>query len=273
MHQASIPARRMGPKPGGLFDTGTTGVSKAKLGPRLTSVDSVDFSFADEALDMYATLQTGADISAVDNGLSLLRTPSNVSDLLSLDGDLDFSDNADFCEVFTDLSQILQEEGQNDMGVAMDILSDPLPTAGADEPVSSAGRRTVKRTASQAALPVVDATPLTNPDHCDYTAKCTKRRKVIAKPDDIELLSDAESCASSTSPALSKKEKYAERRRKNNIASRRSRETRKQKHTSLELKAIELEKENEALKLKVDQLEMLAKEMKDVLVQKLAHGK
>ena len=62
---------------------------------------------------MYATLEKGADISAVDTSLiiggpALLRTTSNMSDLFSLDGDLDFSDNADFCEVFTDLSHIMQ---------------------------------------------------------------------------------------------------------------------------------------------------------------------
>ena len=67
--------------------------------------------------------------------------------------------------------------------------------------------------------------------------------------------------------------KYIERRRKNNIASKRSRETRKQKHVSLQDKAEELERQNAALKLKVEQLEKLAKEMKDTLVQKLAHGK
>ncbi len=60
------------------------------------------------------------------------------------------------------------------------------------------------------------------------------------------------------------------RRRKNNIASRRSRETRKQKFVGMEKQAEELEAKNAALRVKVAELERLTKIMKDALVQQLA---
>jgi len=262
--QASKPSQRMKPKPGGLFDTGATGVSKANS-LRLTSVDSLDFNFADEALDMYATLEKGDTEDNVTMATPLMSMGSDCSDLLSLDGDFDFSSNADLCEVFTDLTQILQEGGQEDMAVAIDDV--PLPAVVAEPP--TAGRRATKRRASQA-LPDDGLTPLVNHDHSDYTTK-DKRRKTSPSAPSATV---AVVTASSTAVAeTSRSNKYIERRRKNNIASKRSRETRKQKHSALEQKAIELEAQNKALKLKVEQLEKLAQEMKDTLVNKLAHGK
>lgn len=63
--------------------------------------------------------------------------------------------------------------------------------------------------------------------------------------------------------------KYRERRVKNNIASKRSREIRKQKHNVLEDQAEHLVKENARLQEQIVQLEALTKEMKATLIQKM----
>ena len=60
------------------------------------------------------------------------------------------------------------------------------------------------------------------------------------------------------------------RRQKNNIASKRSREQRKQKFSDLDREAEELVEKNAQLRLKISELEKVAKEMKAVLVAKMA---
>jgi len=265
----------MKPKPGGLFDTGATDVTRASAS-RLTSVDSVDFNFADDtAADMIATLKKGAlatdeDTAAAMATTRLFSAVSDSSDILSLEGDFDFSGNADFCEVFTDLSQMLQENGQEDMALAME--PEPLPQVMEQQPAVVV--QAVKRTATEALLDVGLTPHVPNPDHSDYTTK-NKRRKTSHASSLADAAADVAMTTDDTQPCAgtSKDQKYLERRRKNNIASKRSRETRKQKHSSLQDQANLLEKQNEALRLKVDQLEKLAKEMKDTLIQKLAHQK
>ena len=61
-------------------------------------------------------------------------------------------------------------------------------------------------------------------------------------------------------------------RRKNNIASRRSRETRKQKFLTMDRQADELEEKNRVLRQRVAELERLTKIMKDALVAQLANA-
>lgn len=68
-------------------------------------------------------------------------------------------------------------------------------------------------------------------------------------------------------------EKYLERRRKNNIASRRSRELRKRKMETTEQRAQELEAENKALRARVEELERTGRLMKELLLQRLAPHK
>ena len=121
-----------------------------------------------------------------------------------------------------------------------------------------------KRTA-QVAFGSAEHTP-SNPDHNDYILK-RKKFKESAPSAAVATTVD------STSKPITKAEKYMERRRKNNVASKRSRETRKQKFTDMELQAAQLEKDNEVLRAKVEMLEKMAKEMKESLVQKLALGK
>lgn len=65
------------------------------------------------------------------------------------------------------------------------------------------------------------------------------------------------------------RKKYLERRRKNNIASRRSREIRKIKYSEMEEKARHLELENKRLKEKIAKMEMLTAQMKETLIARL----
>ena len=66
--------------------------------------------------------------------------------------------------------------------------------------------------------------------------------------------------------------KYLERRRKNNIASRRSREIRKIKYSEMEQKAMHLESENKRLKEKIAKMEILTAQMKETLIARLRNS-
>ncbi|XP_076437297.1 uncharacterized protein LOC143276584 [Babylonia areolata] len=60
------------------------------------------------------------------------------------------------------------------------------------------------------------------------------------------------------------------RREKNNVASKRSREIRKQKFAGMEEEAERLIVDNARLEKRVAELERLAKQMKEILVAKMA---
>lgn len=70
-------------------------------------------------------------------------------------------------------------------------------------------------------------------------------------------------------PKVPSEEKYRERRDKNNIASKRSRYTRKQKFLTQEMEAEELERENAELKAKISQLEVATKVLREAVFHKL----
>ena len=105
-----------------------------------------------------------------------------------------------------------------------------------------------------------------NHDHDCYVSKKSR----LASTSDMEPDTNTDLDIPSTSTGKLPQEKYRNRRIKNNIASRRSRETRKQKFTDMERKAIDLEKANVELRQKVELLEQLTKQMKETLVKKLA---
>ncbi|CAN7983306.1 unnamed protein product [Ixodes hexagonus] len=64
-------------------------------------------------------------------------------------------------------------------------------------------------------------------------------------------------------------ERYSEMRVKNNMASRRSRMTRKEKEQEMEKRASELEQENEALRIKVKNLEEVTDRLKQHLINSI----
>ena len=99
------------------------------------------------------------------------------------------------------------------------------------------------------------------PDH-DYVTKKPR----LAPPPVASTSAASEEFEVPATPV----EKYHERRRKNNIASRRSREIRKQKFAQMDDEAERLVTENQQLRVKIEKLEKLAKEMKAQLASKLA---
>lgn len=103
------------------------------------------------------------------------------------------------------------------------------------------------------------------PDH-NYSFVNQKRQK-------FDESMTSESCSGTDAEQLPRTvvrtTKYLERRKKNNIASKRSRETRKNRFVEMEVQANELERENDELRDRITKLEKLTQQMKEVLVKRL----
>lgn len=112
------------------------------------------------------------------------------------------------------------------------------------------------------------------PDH-NYSSPAQKRQKI----DDGPIPNDNSATDSSVGdeddqqPVVTKSVKYMERRKKNNVASKRSREIRKTRFQEMEVQANQLEEENEKLRQRIEKLEKFTQQMKDVLVNKLSNGR
>jgi len=226
-------AQRAVRKTSGLFDTGSTGVAL-----KTTSVDSV----AADNFDWISAIEAEDDVFT-DNAGKLLP---------SLEESLSFGmAESEFLEGFMDLSRFLGLEGEevNESPMEVSVVS-PAPQA-------------VKRTASEA-FGSAEQTPA-NSDHDCYVSK---KSRIVSVAD--STCTDTESEAAIPSSSGTTVDKHRNRRIKNNIASKRSRETRKQKFADMEKTASELEKANAELRQKVDLLEQLTKQMKETLVKKLA---
>jgi lipopolysaccharide export system protein LptA len=89
-----------------------------------------------------------------------------------------------------------------------------------------------------------------------------KKMKMDVEPKQTNIMAQVESRSKS-------KDKYRERRDKNNAASKRSREIKKQKYIEMDKEADTLEIKNEALRKKIVELEELAKFMKAELIRKM----
>lgn len=103
------------------------------------------------------------------------------------------------------------------------------------------------------------------PDH-NYSFVNQKRHK-------FDEWTTSESCSGNEAEqpprTTTRTTKYMERRKKNNIASKRSRETRKNRFLEMEVQANELESENDKLRDRITKLEKLTQQMKEVLVKRL----
>ena len=100
-------------------------------------------------------------------------------------------------------------------------------------------------------------------DH-DYVIK---KPRLESTSHEIESPSPVPS--SSSIESSTPKNKYRERRDKNNAASRRSRQIRKMKFVEMEVEADHLEATNDKLREKIEELEKLAKFMKAELIKKM----
>lgn len=107
--------------------------------------------------------------------------------------------------------------------------------------------------------------PLPQPSPADHLTYSKRRRLSSESVED----DTADTPGPGVSADQDHDDKYRERRRKNNIASRRSRELRKQKMETTEQRAQELEKENKQLRARVEELERTTRLMKDLLLQRL----
>jgi len=96
-----------------------------------------------------------------------------------------------------------------------------------------------------------------------------KRKRVASTASDCSEVSSTSSNFE-TDDQTDCLDKQSIRRIKNNIASKRSREQRKQKFVDMDNEAEELEKANDVLRNKIVELEKLAKEMKELLVAKMS---
>lgn len=184
----------------------------------------------------------------------------------------------DFLNSFIDLSNfadIQETESKPDFSLAEPVISFDLPGLDvnlADEPGTSdlvvpeieekviptvcGKKRKFSETGEEEGLAAADL------DH-DYITKIPRMSKVVVEPAD-EIVEEK---------GKAPEKKYVERRIKNNIASKRSRYIRKMKFVELESEADRLIQENQKMRLKIEELEQLAKEMKSALINKLAEKK
>lgn len=215
----------------------------------------------------------------VTDGAAVEGKDSNVSGM-----------EAEFLEGFCDLSSFTNEGGTESLSDMIDISSltdgsfeQDLVRLLRKRPLTETSASSSTCTESSAAQTIItpQAFPhaVVNTDHDMYT--CNAKQARLSTSSQQSRLSSSSRLSSTGSelpevdagePSSSNKSspKYAERRRKNNIASRRSRQTRKQKHASMEQRVDDLQRTNAALEQQIAQLEHLTKTMKHVLVEKLS---
>ncbi|KAJ8307040.1 hypothetical protein KUTeg_015124 [Tegillarca granosa] len=156
----------------------------------------------------------------------------------------------EYLESFMDLSFLLQD---NVPLKSEDIAEPQQEIAPVEEPPKS---ESVKRKLDDVVTMEMEDDPAAVSIDHDYVCKKPRLTEVV-----VESVTEAEPSTSTASKMMrSPAQKYRERREKNNIASKRSRETRKMKFKDMELEAVRLVEENQNLKVKIVELEKMAKE-------------
>lgn len=165
--------------------------------------------------------------------------------------------DVEFGEVFTDIDDLLNVNGSVTYHLtSSDEACDILPVMIKNEDISIP--QPVKL--FTVSLSELNQPSISEPDH-NYSTLKKRKRKISEISDCSEVINSGDD---------TKLTKYLERRRKNNIASKRSRETRKTKFMSMDEQADELEKANAELRQRIEQLESLTKRMKEALVARLS---
>lgn len=150
-------------------------------------------------------------------------------------------------------------------------ITTPLPQT-VTAPVAAKPCRKRKASKKSAAVKtslfeIPAASTSSSPDH-DYSSK---QARLSPPEESVKSVQPATSCGPSTSKAaVTTEDKQTIRRIKNNVASKRSREQRKAKFAEMDQEADYLTEENERLRGKIAELEKIAKEMKALLVAKMA---
>jgi hypothetical protein len=179
----------------------------------------------------------------------------DVADLNSLSRCDLMADNIDFCEVFTDIENLL----------SMDVTRTIEHVASNDQSTVDETLLEFISTVTPVVHPVVAEViqPVATPDHSYFTV--VKPSSSKRKNSETAYYDDADE-----GTVVVKCSKYLERRKKNNIASKRSRETRKNKFVEMDEQSTLLEHANERLRARIKELESLTRRMKDALVAKLS---
>lgn len=168
----------------------------------------------------------------------------DIADVLNgVDSDLD---NMLQCEIFTDFSDLLLETNEQ---------SHKLIFEDAQAPLSATKRsKTTKRTAAEvfAGTDEIVSTTKVNADHTYNVLPINEQSSKLE--DDIKHI------------------RYLERRRKNNAASKRSREMKKSRMVEMEQQAVLVEENNERLRERIVDLDRLTKLMKSMLVKRVSLG-
>jgi len=299
--EASSSVLRLPQKTSGPFNTDLTDVTSPVASvPDFLSLDSL---FTDEEHNLFGASSSLPQVDDLDSTMTKAEvTADSLVDIddLKVTLDFDLENGSNFLENFTDLTNYLMDtEAQDTAETPVEILvslEEPMTldeSAILDEMFKSLAPVTIDTNPVEVAPSVEEGR---NPkgrkrkavatstmvksmgaeDDTISVAECSSDHSYTAKRRCVSTVTMETSSAADSddeSVPLSKEVKYLERRRKNNIASKRSRETRKQKFTAMEQQAIDLEKANENLRAKVTQLEELAKEMKDALIKRLANSK
>ncbi|XP_033624764.1 CCAAT/enhancer-binding protein beta-like [Asterias rubens] len=164
-----------------------------------------------------------------------------------------------FFNTFTDLTRFLdklEEAGPSDFNdVATFIAESNKPFGNDAEPSGTATMTTLPTSVGSetASNDEIRVDP-TGPTKMDSEAPPTKRARTShSKPS-----------------KASAEQKYRHRRDKNNVASQRSRASRKVREKSMAVKAKELEADNERLRKRIDELSVIAEEARKCLVESLS---
>jgi len=180
----------------------------------------------------------------------LLNCCVNESDDFNVFDEADCNlDGMENCETFTDFSDLMLDSS----GLPYSLHAEPnqQQTSAAIIPIGT------KRTAIEA-FSTANGTGTT----VDHNYHVPSKKTFTGETDEqIE-----------ENPADIKHLRYLERRRKNNAASKRSRETKKNRMVEMEQEAVQLERDNESLQRRLVELDRLSKLMKSLLVQKVSVG-
>ncbi|XP_074648776.1 uncharacterized protein LOC141904144 [Tubulanus polymorphus] len=255
------PLSRSLPKTSGLFNTSLDlsldAFSMIDAGRIHTDVDAIDTP--------ELRFENGFDFKSVLNA----TVAPNIVELYSDDGNAAARDDClvspsdseklffDSAEDFTDLDALIAQVSGNkpvitdlagDFSVAEENADDRIDENGPDRKRSANESWDFVRLDEKRAKPEVD-------DSAEIVVASTSTAAV-----------DCRSIIPHAIPST----KYVERRIKNNIASRKSRQNRKNKFQLMEQQAVDLETENVRLKRQVKDMEETAKQMKKALVDHLA---
>jgi len=161
-----------------------------------------------------------------------------------------------FFNTFTDLTAFLEQ-----------LTEETGPSDLTDLATSIAGSNDPLTTDAESSAMALTTLPTPVGPETARTEKGARRRPAPTTDDDEEAPPTKKARASrSKASAVPSEVKYRQRRDKNNLASQRSRATRRQREVDMADQAVKLEAENARLKVRIDELTVIAEEARKCLV-------